>query len=59
MPKIKVDMPLDVRKHVLRYQADLNTKKGLKSYSQQQTIYTIIREHEDFCKERDLKLKTK
>lgn len=50
MPKIKVDFPLDVRKHILRYQAELKIKKRLSQYSQQLTLYTIVREHEEMLK---------
>ena len=50
MPKIKVDMPLDVRKHVLRFQAEKNTENLSNKFSQQRAIYAIIREHAEFTK---------
>ena len=54
MPIIKINMPLEERKHVLKYQAELKIRKGIGSYSQQSTIFAIIREHEEFCKQRKL-----
>lgn len=43
-------LPEDVRKIVLRVQADIKKKKNMKLYSQQLTIFHIIREYRDFKK---------
>jgi hypothetical protein len=48
-------MPLDVRKHVIKYQAEQKIKKGVSQYSLQMTIYTIIREHENMIRKTESK----
>jgi hypothetical protein len=53
-PVLNVEMPLDVRKHVIKYQAEQKIKKGVSQYSLQMTIYTIIREHEKLIKKNEL-----
>lgn len=47
---IHLEMPEDVRKHVLRFQAELKIKKDLKKYSLQTTIYAMLREHAELTK---------
>lgn len=53
MPKINVDMPLDVRKYVMRSQTEMKIKKGVSQYSLQLTIFNLIREHEQFMKDKN------
>ena len=45
------EMPLDVRKYVLQVQGNMKAKKGISQYSQQLTIYQIIREHKVFSEQ--------
>ena len=53
MPTLKLDVPPDIHSYVLKIQGDIKSKKGLGKYSQQKTILTIIKEHQEF------KMKTK
>ncbi len=39
------DIPLDVRKFILKIQGELKEKKGVAQYSQCLTIFFIIREY--------------
>lgn len=41
------NIPTDVKKYILKVQGDTKSKKGIASYSQVQTIYSIIREHKE------------
>ena len=43
---ILIDMPPDVRAYILKVQADIKIKKGLGKFSQQLTIFHVIREHQ-------------
>lgn len=43
-----IDMPEDVRKYLLKIQMEIKLKKKVGKYSQQLTIYQIIREHQQF-----------
>lgn len=43
------DIPKDVRKYVLKIQGEMKEKKGVAQYSQQLTIFQIIREHKEMC----------
>jgi hypothetical protein len=46
MPTINLkNIPEDVRKYILKIQGEIKSKKGTQ-YSQQLTIYQIIREHQ-------------
>lgn len=47
---IQSNMPADVKKHILKIQGDIKTKKAIGQYSQLKTIFTIIREHEAMCR---------
>jgi hypothetical protein len=42
------DIPLDIRKYILQIQGNMKAKKGVAQYSQQLTIFQIIREHKEF-----------
>jgi hypothetical protein len=42
---INIDMPEDVRRYVLEYQAKIKGEKGRGQYSQQDAIIAIIRDH--------------
>jgi hypothetical protein len=42
------NMPLEIKQYILKVQADIKIKKGTSKYSQESTIYKIIREHKDF-----------
>ncbi len=42
------DMPLEVKQYILKVQAEIKIKKGISRYSQESTIYKIIREHKAF-----------
>lgn len=44
------DVPLDVRKYVLKIQGEVKAEKGISQYSIYQTIYKIIKEHKEFNK---------
>ena len=44
---IHYEMPKEIRKYVLLFQATLKIKKGNGKLSQQQTITQIIREHKE------------
>lgn len=48
MKKIHLELPQDVRAIVLQEQAEIKSKKNLSQYSQQQTIYNIVREFKKF-----------
>lgn len=50
MAIIHLDIPVDVKKYILKFQGDVKTTKGIGQYSQQQAIYQIIREHKKFNK---------
>ena len=54
-PVLNVEMPLDVRKHVLKCQASHKINKGVSQYSLQATIYAIIREHERLTKKIEIR----
>jgi hypothetical protein len=41
-------MPEEVKKYILKVQAEIKIKKGTSNFSQESTIYKIIREHKDF-----------
>lgn len=41
---IRIELPSDVRKIVLVRQAEIKCEKKIRSYSQQQTIFNIIKE---------------
>jgi hypothetical protein len=45
---ITLEMPEDVRQHVLDFQGKRKAKKGLGQYSQQQAIIDMLREHKIF-----------
>lgn len=45
MKKIHLELPQDVRAIILEIQAKTKIKKNLSQYSQQQTIFNIIREY--------------
>lgn len=45
-PQIHLEMPKDIRQHVLRYQTELKIKKGVSQYSLQMCILYMLREHE-------------
>jgi hypothetical protein len=40
------DIPLDVKRHILKIQGEIKIKKGISQYSQQLAIFQIIREHQ-------------
>ena len=44
------DLPLDVRKYILKLQGEIKAEKGVCQYSMPLTIYKIIREHKEFNK---------
>jgi hypothetical protein len=44
------DVPDDVLKFVLKRQGDNKVKKGISQYSLSQTIFQIIKEHNQFPK---------
>ena len=44
------EIPEDVRDYILQTQAEIKIKKKIRQYSQQQTIFQIIREHKLFTK---------
>jgi hypothetical protein len=49
MPTLPLkEIPLDVKKHILKIQGEIKEKKGISQYSQSQTIFQIIREHKSF-----------
>lgn len=41
------NIPEDVKKYVLKVQGEIKAQKGTQ-YSQQQTIFTIIKQHQEF-----------
>lgn len=55
-PIINLEMPNDVRDFVLKQQLELRLKRGC-MYSQQSTIFMIIKEYEKILKSRSLFLK--
>jgi len=40
------DLPLDVRKYILKLQGEIKAERGVCQYSMPLTIYKIIREHQ-------------
>lgn len=49
MPTLPLkNIPIDVRRYILKIQGEIKTKKGVSQYSQPQTIFQIIREHKEF-----------
>lgn len=49
---LHLEMPSDVRAYVLQVQTDIKIKKGLGKFSQQLTIFHIIREHQKVSNEK-------
>jgi hypothetical protein len=45
------DVPEDVRKIILKKQTDIKNKKGHGNFSMASTVYAIIREWNNKCKE--------
>lgn len=43
-------MPADVKKFILKMQGEIKTTKGVSQYSQEKTIYQIIRAYIDLTK---------
>lgn len=49
MANIKlIDIPDDVRDFILKKQAEIKCKKKIALYSQESTVYQIVKEHPDF-----------
>lgn len=46
------NIPDDVIKHILKIQGEKKTEKGVGLYSQQQTVFQIIREHKEFTEKK-------
>lgn len=42
------EVPLDVRKYMLKVQGQTKERKGISQYSLCQTVFQIIREHKEF-----------
>lgn len=47
------NMPMDIKKYILKVQGEMKVKKGLSRYSQELTIYKIIKEHMEFMNKKD------
>jgi hypothetical protein len=45
------NIPVDVKKYILKLQGEIKAKKGTQ-YSQEQTIFTIIRQHQEFSEKK-------
>lgn len=41
------EVPLDIRKYILKIQGEMKCEKGISQYSISQTVYKIIRDHKD------------
>lgn len=42
------NIPLDIKKYILKVQGEIKSKKGVSQYNQQLVIFQIIREHKEF-----------
>lgn len=55
MAEIKLkEIPNDIRKYILKVQGESKEKKCVAQYSQELTIYQIIREHKEFSEKNKL-----
>lgn len=56
MPLLKSkEVPLEVKKYILKVQGEIKHQKGLGKYSLHATIVQIIREHKEFFTLREKK----
>lgn len=46
------NIPIDVRKYILKVQGDMKVKKGVAQYSQNLVIFQLIREHKEFSEKK-------
>lgn len=42
------EVPLDVRKYMLKIQGEIKEQKGISQYSLCQTVFKIIRDHREY-----------
>lgn len=49
------NIPLDVKKYILKMQGEIKSKKGVSQYNQQLVIFQIIREHKEFSERKKTK----
>lgn len=49
------NIPLDIKKYILKMQGEIKSKKGVSQYNQQLVIFQIIREHKEFSESKKIK----